>query len=493
MMRRILISIILLLVSQGVLPADEANSPSNVTLDNQALKVESIKPSTKAFNRLALNIIISGTGRGTVTSHPERFPPCDSDYIAKFHIGDSVALIATPSPGSLFTGWNGDCSGSGDCMVRMTKAKNVNANFMLAKANQTIDAIILKPATLTMGGSTTASATASSGLPVSNSDKLPENAPRPIRIGIAVSVNEITKISDQTGTFEGNLDLRLRWNDPNMIFDARKMGANRLTFAQEAATKKLAGIWNPAITLANGKVQVLEQGMFIYADGTVIHIQRLQGTFDAKYNLAAFPFDTQSLPIRLVSRKYNMDQVSLTQDQVDINKSGLRQGISLSAWKPKRIEFTTSRTRGWNGEYFSEMEARILVSRIPQSYLFAIFIPLLLIMLIPTLMTLYTKADIAPRLTAWSASILSLVALSFTFSTRYSALDSDSFVVQLVTIGFGYQMFMILFTITLLSPQVADRFSNKFIVPEVLGYLRWTIPPALIGLILTQALLTALS
>jgi len=306
-------------------------------------------------------------------------------------------------------------------------------------------------------------------------------------------VNEITKISDQTGTFEGNLDLRLRWNDPNMIFDARKMGANRLTFAQEAATKKLAGIWNPAITLANGKVQVLEQGMFIYADGTVIHIQRLQGTFDAKYNLAAFPFDTQSLPIRLVSRKYNMDQVSLTQDQIDINKSGLRQGIILSAWKPKRVEFATSRTRGWNGEYFSEMEARILVSRIPQSYLFAIFIPLLLIMLIPTLMTLYTKADIAPRLTAWSASILSLVALSFTFSTRYSALDSDSFVVQLVTIGFGYQMFMILFTITLLSPQVADRFSNKFIVPEVLGYLRWTIPPALIGLILTQALLTALS
>ncbi|CAK0750445.1 Neur_chan_LBD domain-containing protein [Gammaproteobacteria bacterium] len=326
-----------------------------------------------------------------------------------------------------------------------------------------------------------------------NLDKLPENAPRPIRIGVAVSVNEISKISDQSGTFDGSLDLQLRWNDPTVAFDAKKTGVNRLVFPQEAAAKKLATIWNPAITLTNAKVQVLEQGIFIYADGTVVHIQRLKGTFDANYRLAAFPFDTQALPIRLVSRKYNMNQVVLIQEQIDINKSGLRQGINLVTWKPKRIEFATSRTRGWNGEYFSEMEARILVARLPQASLFAIFIPFLLILLIPTVMTLYAKADTAPRLTAWSASILSLIALNFSFSTRYAALESDSFVMQLVTIGFGYQMGMTLLTVTLLSPPITDRISNKLIVPEVLGYLRWTIPPTLIGIILTKAMLTALS
>jgi len=43
----------------------------------------------------------------------------------------SYEMIATPNPGSAFTGWSGDCSGTGDCYVYMTGNRTVSATFDL--------------------------------------------------------------------------------------------------------------------------------------------------------------------------------------------------------------------------------------------------------------------------------------------------------------------------------------------------------------------------
>jgi uncharacterized repeat protein (TIGR02543 family) len=40
-----------------------------------------------------------------------------------------VTLTATPDPGSTFSGWSGDCSGSGACVVALTTARQVRATF----------------------------------------------------------------------------------------------------------------------------------------------------------------------------------------------------------------------------------------------------------------------------------------------------------------------------------------------------------------------------
>lgn len=60
-----------------------------------------------------------------------------------------------------------------------------------------------------------------------------------------------------------------------------------------------------------------------------------------------------------------------------------------------------------------------------------------------------------------------------------------------MSIGFGYQMFMIAVTVTLLNPQTADRWMSKPVQAELVGFLRWSVPVGLLGLILTRSLLTA--
>jgi hypothetical protein len=322
---------------------------------------------------------------------------------------------------------------------------------------------------------------------------LPNGVPLPLRVGVAVFLNDAGKINEQAGTYEASFDVRFRWRDPAQAFDAKAAGGDRQEVANEAVAARLRKIWHPRLTIANqiGNAQRAEGGLFIYADGTVEHIQRIKAVFDTKYRLAAFPFDTQGLALRVLSTRYTINQVALVQDQGDINASGYAENMALSGWTAKRIDFSATRSRGWNGDSYPELEAKVYIQRLPFAHLFSVLTPFLLIMLVPSIMTLYAKADVAPRMTLWGASILALVALNFTFSVRYPALGSDSLVQQVMSIGFGYQMFMIAVTVTLLNPQTADRWMSKPVQAELVGFLRWSVPVGLLGLILTRSLLTA--
>jgi V8-like Glu-specific endopeptidase len=67
-------------------------------------------------------------GSGTVTSAPAGINcggDCSEDYVS----GTTVTLSAAQGPGSVFAGWGGACTGTGNCVVSMTEARSVTATF----------------------------------------------------------------------------------------------------------------------------------------------------------------------------------------------------------------------------------------------------------------------------------------------------------------------------------------------------------------------------
>jgi hypothetical protein len=75
-----------------------------------------------------LSVAKSGTGSGTVTSSSGNIN-CGSICNASINSGTLLTLTATPATGSTFTGWSGDCVGTGVCNVTMNAAKSVTATF----------------------------------------------------------------------------------------------------------------------------------------------------------------------------------------------------------------------------------------------------------------------------------------------------------------------------------------------------------------------------
>jgi hypothetical protein len=87
--------------------------------------------ATFTLNTYTLSVSKTGTGTGTVTSTPAGIdcgPDCSEDY----NFNTQVTLSADADTGSIFTGWSGTCTSTGDCVVTMDGAKSVTAEFELA-------------------------------------------------------------------------------------------------------------------------------------------------------------------------------------------------------------------------------------------------------------------------------------------------------------------------------------------------------------------------
>lgn len=76
----------------------------------------------------ALEVTLLGAGTGSVESDVNGID-CPGDCSQPYSEGTMVELFATEAAGSTFTGWGGDCSGTGSCIVTMDQARAVSATF----------------------------------------------------------------------------------------------------------------------------------------------------------------------------------------------------------------------------------------------------------------------------------------------------------------------------------------------------------------------------
>jgi hypothetical protein len=93
---------------------------------------------------LALSVNV--TGSGTVTSSPSGIN-CPSTCSASLAPGTQVTLTAAPANGWGFSGWGGDCSGVGNCVVTMNTAQSVTATF--AQTQYTLNVSVAGNGTVT--------------------------------------------------------------------------------------------------------------------------------------------------------------------------------------------------------------------------------------------------------------------------------------------------------------------------------------------------------
>lgn len=315
---------------------------------------------------------------------------------------------------------------------------------------------------------------------------------RPIKVGVTFVLNKLNKIDEKAGTFDASIDLYLSWSYPSLAFDPKAIGTFRQVICFEEAEEKLKKIWDPRVVIVNinGKPTFDDKCLTNDANGDIVFIQRMTATFNTIYNLAAFPFDTQALGIHLSSMRYNTEELRFVQSQQEIYHSAIRDVVALQGWDIKNLDFVPTTIRGLDGHFFPEYKINIIIKRQPSSHLFALA-PLLLIVLVPTILTLYApKAEVGQLLGVWSGAILSLIALSFALNLRYPALGSDSLLAQLIAVIFSYEFLMICFTMTVFNPTLAACVKNPRLIPEIIKFMGWGIPLVFIIVVVVTILST---
>jgi hypothetical protein len=104
---------------------------ANATNLHPATNAVTVLLNTASGPPNVLSAAISFTGPdigGTVSSQPTQIM-CGEECSAGYVPGTSVTLLAQPIPIYAFTGWSGDCTGTGACVVDMNADRSVVANF----------------------------------------------------------------------------------------------------------------------------------------------------------------------------------------------------------------------------------------------------------------------------------------------------------------------------------------------------------------------------
>jgi alpha-tubulin suppressor-like RCC1 family protein/subtilase family serine protease len=99
-----------------------------------------------------LTALKNGTGNGTVTSVPTGID-CGIDCDEAYSSGVIVTLTAVPDAMSLFAGWSGACSGTGDCVVTMNSDISVTATFSPLSSYISVDPVSFDFSSVEVGSS----------------------------------------------------------------------------------------------------------------------------------------------------------------------------------------------------------------------------------------------------------------------------------------------------------------------------------------------------
>lgn len=90
-----------------------------------------------------LTVTLAGTGGGTVTSSPAGINCTTGSCVAGFPQNTQVTLTETPESGSIFSGWDGACTGTTTCSITLSASSSVTANFGPVGTIANLDHIIL--------------------------------------------------------------------------------------------------------------------------------------------------------------------------------------------------------------------------------------------------------------------------------------------------------------------------------------------------------------
>jgi hypothetical protein len=237
----------------------------------------------------------------------------------------------------------------------------------------------------------------------------PEGEATQIKVGVFLV--DIDEINDVDQRFSVDLFFRVRWHDPRLALPEGDQSKELRTFS-------LDDIWTPRALIVNDRGLSTQLPMVADVDalGNVQYRQRLHGELSVALDLREFPFDTQVLPIDVISYPYSPEQLQFVPDgeMAGSVESFAAEGWDFKILQPEVGEFSVTGTNLAR----PKISYRVQAQRVSQYYVLTMFLPITLIVFMAW-SAFWLQPNIVPsRIAISTASIFSLLA--FGFSIRMS-------------------------------------------------------------------------
>jgi len=248
----------------------------------------------------------------------------------------------------------------------------------------------------------------------------PHAAGKPDVVEFGMLVKTFFGADIKGSSFFVDLVITSRWQDERAELVVPE-NLNRVAMGTEGAGKL---IWMPDITVANRDlkgIETISSATIISAQGQVERVERVLVRLKTTFDITAFPFDTQDLPVRIVSTSFMADSLRLVPIEdpaiLDMTEVEAVNGVDSSSFAGSEFKLEGFSLRSFEDVDGALVKSRgellITVSRNSETYIETIFFPAFLLLALSWTSFFFPllPAFAMPRAATTTIAFLALVTL----------------------------------------------------------------------------------
>ncbi len=294
---------------------------------------------------------------------------------------------------------------------------------------------------------------------------------QPVKVAIGLVITNIAKIDEADEQFLIDGYLFVHWRDPRLAHPPRPGGAPLIVDPGH--------IWLPKLEFVNA-VRPRDRHdtrVTVDDDGRVRYVERFDVELSSKFFLRSFPFDTQTLQI--VIHPFpggDLQTVVFALDRDLTWKSGeLENYSSLAQWDVAAMTPAAGRVKLMNGLEVSELRFEVKVVRRYQFYLWKVFLPLLLMVMLSWTIFWIETFDLQNQIQVAVVTLLTVIAFALAISSSLPKVPyltfSDAFFLTCY-------VFVFIAILELMTVHVTHRTRGQDLGLRIRRVSRWLVPLA---------------
>lgn len=230
----------------------------------------------------------------------------------------------------------------------------------------------------------------------------------PVTVEVGLYVTNFVSIDETRERFEVGGYLTAKWFDPRVVLPATKANTPPRSFRME-------DLWTPSIESANSITHRTTQ-YYLSADskGMVTYVEKFDADLSNDFKLAKFPFDTQDLRFEFHPFLASASETRFASQPLPSTGINPQQHTELAAWHIKDLRYATEKiTEDSDIPSTHSASFQIIVTRRSGFYVWKIFVPLLMMTMIPMVVFWIDVSQFDWLLKIPMTMLLSMVAFEF--------------------------------------------------------------------------------
>jgi len=302
----------------------------------------------------------------------------------------------------------------------------------------------------------------------------PEAEKGPTKVYGGMWLIDIDSIDSSAQNFVANVFVIFRWKDPRLADPA---GRKRVYEAEQ--------VWTPSVQIANeiGIVRrTFPEVVEVDPDGMVTYRQRFVGPFSQPLNLNAFPFDTQTFRLHIVSPGNSPEDVQFLRDSKWIDSglpkaAGIADDISLPDWRVISYDTVDEPYVVGPKVQAAGFAFDFTAKRDKWHYIWKVIMPLLLIVMMSWSVFWIDPSNAGTQIAVATTSMLTLIAYRFAVDTQVPKVPYMTKMDQFIVMG-TILVFLTLMQVVL-TARLAQVGKNK-LAKRIDRISRWVFPVAFV-------------